>query len=139
MYSFFSKPAVVRTSIILFLIFILIGCGNNAPLSKPAITISVTETPPQIPPLLSMNRDTSFNLSSLNIQVSAFACPVDAWLYNGVLSYSGGNVVLTDENVSYDAGTIANLVTSLDKNDPSLLPNRFATALAGFVKSSIGD
>lgn len=48
-------------------------------------------------------------------------------------------MVLTGNNTSYDVGTIANLITALNNNDPSSLPDGFATVLAGFVQSNLSD
>lgn len=137
------KAGAIQFLIGILLVVMLPGCINSTSSQSTTVTNTKssqvtpidTQGSTQIASNITLNQNASFNLSSLNIQATAFACPMDEWLYDYVTEYSGGNVVLTDSNASLDAGAIANLTDSINQGDPSLLPNGFAAVLGGFISS----
>ena len=96
--------------------------ATNTPLSSPVISAS-----------LAVNKDVSLTISSLNIQATAIRCSIDDWLATNGLLYSGGNLVITSPNSVFDAGSLKQLTDSVDKDDPSLLPQGFTSVLGALT------
>jgi hypothetical protein len=106
------------------LITLLTGCNSSASTLSLASMLARASSVDTTPTDLSLNQGASFNLSSLNIIANGFTCALGG-------TY-GGNPVLTDISKAYDAGSIQSLAASIDKGDPSLLPNGFAAVLGAF-------
>ena len=140
----FSKDSMVMRILVgVLLISFLTACGsstgspstNVSPTSTASNTSTPTPFPTQDASTIPTNQDNEFDIPPLHIKAEGLKCPMDGWPRLGWLSHPKGNPVLADVSSSYDVGQIDQLAASIDKNDPSLLPNGFTLVPGAFVTS----